>query len=170
MVKKWAFFDILLYVLYYIASLSVLVWSFVRFAIIMDKAVTLTDVLEKWYIVAIFASTTVLPKLMRKFLRHCIIKEDEISFYSFPLFSSWQKAVNNLDGRLDREVPFSEISSVEVVKLTKEQLESGAFYKHVSNKYLKVNMLNGEAKYVYVGCYSIDQIEDICRVCNERKS
>lgn len=60
----------------------------------------------------------------------------------------------------------SEIKDIEIVKLTKEEKQAKVYYKHWFNKYLKINLKYGNQKYVYVGNYSIHQIEKIIEILN----
>ena len=62
----------------------------------------------------------------------------------------------------------SEVESVSIVKLSKEELNTKVFYKHWFNKYLKINLKYGNPKYVYVGNYSNCQIRKIIKYFNDK--
>lgn len=169
MYRKYAFHDVLSYVLFYAVSMVVAVWSFSYLTFINYHLGTVTDLLERWYVIVAFTCSTILPSFTRMFIRCYTVDAHDISFYYFPTAFSWEKALNNIDARWNDQAHRSEVVNVEVVKLTREELKTKVFYKHLFNKYLKINLNNGESKYAYVGCYSNAQIEELCRICCERK-
>ena len=58
----------------------------------------------------------------------------------------------------------SEIENIEIVKITDEERKTKVYYKHWFNKYLLINLKNGDSKYVYVGNYSNNQIKKIIKL------
>ncbi len=58
----------------------------------------------------------------------------------------------------------SQIESIEVVKLSKEEKRKYTSAKFLFSKYLKINMKFGQCKYVYVSHYSNYQIKNIIKV------
>ena len=68
---------------------------------------------------------------------------------------------HNIDANWNQKIILSEIKDIEKVKLTKEEKRTKVFYKHWFNKYLKINLISGSTKYVYVGNYTNSQIQKI---------
>ena len=58
----------------------------------------------------------------------------------------------------------SEIESIEVVKLSKEDKRKYTSARILFSKYLKVNLKFGHSKYVYISHYSIYQINKIIKI------
>jgi tetratricopeptide (TPR) repeat protein len=63
----------------------------------------------------------------------------------------------------------SEIESVEVVELSKEEKRKYTSAKFLFSKYLKITMKYGHTKYVYVSHYSDDQIKNIIQMLTSHK-
>ena len=62
----------------------------------------------------------------------------------------------------------SEIESIEVVKLSKEEKRKYTSARFLFNKYLKVNLKYGNCKYVYVSHYSNSQIKKIIKILTKK--
>ena len=56
------------------------------------------------------------------------------------------------------------LTNIEIVKITDEERKTKVYYKHWFNKYLLINLKNGDSKYVYVGNYSNNQIKKIIKL------
>lgn len=94
----------------------------------------------------------------------CYILLEEMNF-SYCLFTTgWRKGSNNIDSKWNQCVKFYDIKNVEIVKLTKEEKQRYVFYRHIRNKYLKVNLTTGKFKYVYIANYSVPQIRKIIQI------
>jgi len=116
---------------------------------------------ENWYLVLIFAITFMVPIGGTMMFRYCVINNNSFHFHYFPFTASWNKAANNIDGRWNQDVFISEIKDIEIVKLTEEEKQTKVYYKHWFNKYLKINLMYGNPKYVYIGNYANYQIKKI---------
>ncbi len=121
---------------------------------------------ENLYLVLVFAITFMVPIGGTMMLMYCVINNDSAHFHYFTFTKSWKNATNNIDIRWNQDVMISEIKDIEIVKLTKEEKQAKVYYKHWFNKYLKINLKYGNQKYVYVGNYSIHQIEEIIEILN----
>lgn len=95
------------------------------------------------------------------FVRHFKVNYNTAEFYYFPFTTSWYKVSHNIDANWNQKIILSEIKDIEIVKLTKEEKRTKVFYKHWFNKYLKINLISGSTKYVYVGNYTNSQIQKI---------
>lgn len=95
------------------------------------------------------------------FVRHFKVDYNTAEFYYFPFTTSWYKVSHNIDANWNQKIILSEIKDIEIVKLTKEEKRTKVFYKHWFNKYLKINLISGSTKYVYVGNYTNSQIQKI---------
>ena len=62
----------------------------------------------------------------------------------------------------------SEIESIEIVKLSKEEKRRYTSARFLFSKYLKVNMKFGHCKYVYVSHYSNHQIKKIIKMLTKK--
>ena len=119
--------------------------------------------------VIIFAFGIVLPIAGILLFRYYEVKNNNsVYFHYFPFTKSWDKASNNIDINWNQNVFISEVESVSIVKLSKEELNTKVFYKHWFNKYLKINLKYGNPKYVYVGNYSNCQIKKIIKNFNDK--
>ena len=119
--------------------------------------------------VIIFAFGIVLPIAGILLFRYYEVKNNNsVYFHYFQFTKSWDKASNNIDINWNQNVFISEVESVSIVKLSKEELNTKVFYKHWFNKYLKINLKYGNPKYVYVGNYSNCQIKKIIKYFNDK--
>ena len=116
---------------------------------------------ENWYLVLIFAISFMMPIGVTMLFRYCVVDNNSIHFHYFTFAKSWKNASNNIDIRWNQDVLISEIKNIEIVKLTEEEKKMKIYYKHWFNKYLKINLKYGKAKYAYVGNYSNHQIQRI---------
>ena len=62
----------------------------------------------------------------------------------------------------------SEIESIEVVKLSKEEKRRYTSARFLFSKYLKINLKFGHCKYVYVSHYSNNQIKKIIQMLTKK--
>ena len=63
----------------------------------------------------------------------------------------------------------SEIESIEVVRLSKEEKRKYTSAKFLFSKYLKINLKYGHCKYVYVSHYSNSQIKKIIHLLSNTR-
>ena len=161
--KKFAFFDIVVYgtVCLPLFGISLIIGFNGLFS------ADLSWLKENVILVVIYAFCLALPMGGILFLRYYEINNNDfVYFHYFPFATSWEKAANNIDVRWNQNVFISEIKDVEIIKLTYEEQQTKVFYKHWFNKYLKINLKNGNPKYVYVGNYSNYQIQEIIKTIN----
>jgi len=64
----------------------------------------------------------------------------------------------------NNEINIDEVEKIEIITLTREEQLKYIGYKHLSRKYLKLNLKYGNQKYVYVGNYSKYQINKIIKL------
>lgn len=152
-----AFYDALLFA---IICFPMIACAVILLFVLVTKG-TSEWIYENWYLVLAFAITFMLPIGGGMMLRYCEIKDDFRHFHYFPFAASWSEAANNIDIRWNQDVFFSEIKDVEIVKLTEEEKKTKVHYKHLFNKYAKINLKCGNPKYVYVANYSNRQIKKI---------
>jgi len=155
-----AFYDVLLFT---IICSPMIVTAVILLFMLVTKG-TSKWIYENWYLVLIFAITFMVPIGGTLMFRYCIFNNNAIHFHYFPFTTSWKKAANNIDARLNQDVVISEIKDIEIVKLTEEEKQTLVYYKHWFNKYLKINLKYGNPKYVYVGNYSNYQIKKIIKM------
>ena len=160
--KIIAFYDVLLFALIcgplLVSSILVLVFG---------QLGNMDWILKHWYWVVLFAIGIAVPVSGTLLIRFVIINEDSVHFHYFPFTKDWQKAMNNIDVKWNQDVHISEVSNVEIVKLTQEEKQTKVFYKHWFNKYLKINLSSGNLKYAYVGNYANFQIEKIIKLLSQ---
>lgn len=157
-----AFYDVLLFAI--ICSPMIFIAVILLFMLVTKG--TSERIYENLYLVLVFAITFMVPIGGTMMLMYCVINNDSAHFHYFTFTKSWKNATNNIDIRWNQDVVISEIKDIEIVKLTEEEKQSKVYYKHRFNKYLKINLKYGNQKYVYVGNYSIHQIEKIIEILN----
>ncbi len=81
-------------------------------------------------------------------------KSNHFSAYSFIACSS-----RNGDYKKNWEFPLTQVKNANLVTLTKEEKQKYTCSKFLFSKYLKIELLNGDTKYVYVSHYSRSQID-----------
>ncbi len=154
-----AFYDVLLYGI----ICSPLIVTTVKLLFLLITKGTSEWIYENWHLVILFAITFMIPIGGMMLIRYCIINNNSVRFHYFPFTKSREKAFNNIDFKWNQNVFISEIKDIEVVKLTEEEQQTKVYYKHWFNKYLKINLNNGNYKYVYVGNYSHKQTTKIIK-------
>ena len=159
-----AFYDLLFYA---IICGPLIVVSISLLSLLVTKG-TSEWIYKNWYLLVTFAVSFMLSIAGVSLFRYCIFNNNTIYFHYFPFTTSWEKAANNIDARWNQNVFISEVESVSIVKLSKEELNTKVFYKHWFNKYLKINLKYGNPKYVYVGNYSNCQIKKIIKHLNDK--
>ncbi len=163
--KIIAFYDLLLF---FVICGPLMICSILIF--ILGKFNELEWIIEYWYFVLLFAVGIAVPMGGTLLFRYCIIENDSIRFHYFPFTTSWEKAANNIDILWNQNAFISEIENFEIVKLLEEEKQTKVYYKHWFNKYLKINLKNGNPKYVYVGNYSDGQIKKIIQMVKLKKT
>ena len=158
--KIIAFYDVLLYL---IICGPMIVTAIILIFMLITRG-TSEWIYKYWYLVLIFSITFMFPIGGILMLRYCVFNNDAVHFHYFPFITSWDKAANNIDIRWNQNILISEIENIEIVKITDEERKTKVYYKHWFNKYLLINLKNGDSKYVYVGNYSNNQIKKIIKL------
>ena len=158
--KIMAFYDVLLYL---IICGPMIVTAIILIFMLITRG-TSEWIYKNWYLVLIFSITFMFPIGGILMLRYCVFNNDTVHFCYFPFTTSWDKAANNIDIRWNQNILISEIENIEIVKITDEERKTKVYYKHWFNKYLLINLKNGDSKYVYVGNYSNNQIKKIIKL------
>ena len=120
----------------------------------------LNFILEIILCVCISSIVALLLKLFY-FPSHIIIS-DKVMVFDYPLFATnnfYIKKSSLID--YNSKINIKEIEKIELVKLMKKEQKKFVGYIHLFNKYLKISLKYGSAKYVYVGTYSNYQINKI---------
>ena len=155
-----AFYDVLLFSA---ICVPLMMCSIIIF--IFGKLHELKWILNYWYLVVLFAVGIAVPIGCSLLLRYTSVNnKSNIYFHYFPFTTTWKKAANNIDIRWNQHILASEVTDVEIVKLTEEEKQTKVYYKHWFNKYLKISLKYGKLKYVYIGNYSNIQIQKIINI------
>ncbi len=114
------------------------------------------------FILAVFLKLFFIPS-------HMIIKDNKVKVFDFPFFATNKFYVNKRGLILhNSEINLNDVKEMEIIKLTSQEKKEHIGYKHLFNKYLKVDMKYGQPKYVYVGNYSKKQIDKIIKILKNR--
>lgn len=163
--KIIAFYDLLLYA---ITCSPLIVMSVILLFMLVTKG-TNDWIILNWHLVVLFAIGVAVPCGGVLLFRYVVIHNEESAhFHYFPFTTSWEKASKNIDVLWNQNIFISEVSSVEIIRLTAEEKKTKVFYKHWFNKYLKISLIGGKAKYVYVGNYSSSQVKKIIKLLNSK--
>lgn len=144
------FYDVLLYAI----ICGPMIVATIMLLLVLISNGTSEWIYKNWYLVLFFAITFMVPVSGTLMLRYCTFNKNSTHFHYFPFTNSWKKAVNNIDIKWNQDVLICQIRDVEIVKLTLEEKQTKVYYKHWFNKYLKINLISGKSKYVYIGNYT----------------
>ena len=159
-----AFYDLLIYA---IISGPLIICAVL--ILIFGKINDLEWTIQNWYLVLLLAIGIIFPIGGSFFVRYYIMINDRtIYFYYMPFKKSIIESANNIDIRWNQNVYISEVKNVEIVRLTEEEKRTKVFHKHCINKYLKINLKNGNPKYVYIGNYAQCQIKKIIKILENK--
>ncbi len=164
--KTFPFYDLLIYA---IICGPLIVVALYLLCLLVENGI------KEWiwshlHILFAFAFSVAVSIAGPKMFRWYELEGDELYFHYFTFAASWKKATTNIDIRWNQFILVSEVESVEIVKLTKEEKRTKVFYRHWFNKYLKINLKYGSAKYVYVGNYANFQIKKIVTMLTAKSS
>lgn len=96
---------------------------------------------------------------------HIVIRNNMVKVFDFPLLATNKFYVKKSGLILyNSEIFINEVEKIEIITLTREEQLKYIGYKHLSRKYLKVNLKYGNPKYVYVGNYSNYQVKKIIQM------
>lgn len=162
--KFIAFYDLLAYL---IICGSLFVCGIVCFiAILCADAVDFTQwALEHWYYVLSVALGVAIPAATVILIKSCVFFDSgAVYFRYFPFTISWEKAANGIDPNWNQTVYITEISEIEIVKLSKKEKKMLTSTKFIFNKFLRIKLRSGKEKYVYVATYAPWQVKKICEL------
>jgi hypothetical protein len=120
---------------------------------------------QNWYLVVTFAICIAVPVTIMLSLQKITIN---LLCDKVDLFYVVNYEKNDRDLNSNWIIYPSEIESIEVVKLSKEEKRKYTSARFLFSKYLKVNMKFGHCKYVYVSHYSNYQIKEIIKVLTKK--
>ncbi len=152
---------IALYDVLFFAFIAAIMWWMAAVLFISGNCGDARWKLEDWYIVLLFATCFSLPITIMFSLQRIIV---DLPCDLMNAFYVVNFKKNGKDIRGNWVIYLSEVESVEVVNLTKEEKKKYTSAKFLFNKYLKVNLKYGHSKYVYVSHYSNRQIQDIIKL------
>ena len=159
-----AFYDVLIYA---VLCIPLIVFSIILLFTLITHG-THSWINENWYLVLVFAICSVFSIAGTMLFRYCIFENNSAHFHYFPFTTSWEDATTNIDIRWNQNVFLSEVVNVKIVTLTSEELKTKVFYNHWFNKYLKIDLISGESKCVYVGNYSTLQVRKIIKLLKSK--
>lgn len=158
--KIVSIFDMLLYIAISIPFLTISISIF-----LFGRLNDYVWILSHWYLVLLFAVGIIIPIVGFPLIRYVTIDDGEVVYFYYASFTtSWEKIANSIDEKWNQRFFISEISSVEIVKLTKDEKKRLVYLKHLRNKYLKINLKYGSPKYIFIGNYSNLQIQRMIKL------
>ena len=121
---------------------------------------------EHWYIVLLFATCISVPITMIVSVPRITI---DLSCDKFEAFYLVNFRRNERDMLSNWQFYPSQVESVEVVRLSREEKRRYTSARFLFRKYLKVNFRYGHSKYLYVAHYSAWQIKKIIQLLTSKK-
>lgn len=158
--KMTAFWDLLIGAIICSILFSIAIYIFI--VVKGDKGWNETP----WYYTMICAFCVAIPVTIIISLQKITI---DLSCDKMELFYLVNFRRNDRDISTNWSIYPSEIESVEVVRLTKEEKREYTSARFLFNKYLKINLRYGHSKYVYVSHYSNSQIKQIIKMLTIKK-
>ncbi len=155
-----AFYDTLLF-----AIIAGVMWTIAIVIFINGHMGDFDWCVKNWYIVVTFAICIAVPITMMLSLQKITI---DLSCDKVSLFYLVNYRKNDRDLHTNWIIYPSEIESIEIVKLSKEEKRRHTSARFLFNKYLKVNLKFGHCKYIYVSHYSNYQIKNIIKMLKNK--
>ena len=173
--KIIALYDVILYLLLCVIPMLALLgiviykaissygtdWS-LQFGI---KIKDITWIAKYWpLLILLVIELVVAPIAAKDTIKWFVIDADKnIARFHYPYFTklSWKKINHNIDYDWNLQFFPTEIKTIELVKLTKDEKKKLVATKFLINKYFKITLKSSDAKYIYCGTYSKQQIEHI---------
>ena len=121
---------------------------------------------QNWYLVVTYAICIAVPVTIMLSLQKMTI---DLSRDKVSLFYLVNYRKNDRDLHTNWIIYPSEIESIEVVRLSKEEKRKYTSAKFLFSKYLKINFKYGHCKYVYVSHYSNSQIKKIIHLLSNKR-
>ena len=120
---------------------------------------------QNWYLVVVFAICVAVPVTIMLILQRITI---DLSCDKVELVYLVNDNKNDRDYNSNWNIYPSEIESIEIVKLSKDEKRNYTSARFLFSKYLKVNLKFGHSKYVYVSHYSNYQIKKIIQILTKK--
>lgn len=136
-------------------------WSIAIIIFVTGQLGSFDWCVQNWYLVLTFAICVAVPAVIILSLQKISI---DLSCDKVRMFYLVNFRRNDRDLHSNWIIYPSEVESVEVVKLTKEEKRRHTSAKFLFSKYLKVNLRFGHCKYIYVSHYSNYQIKKIIQL------
>jgi len=157
----------------FIALYDVIVYSIISAYSIMNVLYIMVFVkvgdfdwcVQNWHLVLLFSVSVALPVALTLFIQKIKIHFNVGKLEAHYLVN-YAKNYRDLDSNWI--IYLSEIESVEIVKLSKEEKRKYTSARFIFNKYLKVNLKYGHSKYLYVSHYSNSQIKKIIKILTKK--
>ena len=148
-----AFYDALFF-----SIIAGIMWTIAILILISGKMSSFDLCVQNWYLVLTFAICIAVPVTSMFTLQKVTI---DLSCDKVELIYLVNDDKNERDINTNWNIHPSEIQSVEVVKLSKEEKRKYTSALFLFSKYLKITMKYGNVKYVYISHYSNNQIFNI---------
>ena len=120
---------------------------------------------QNWSLVVVFAICVAVPVTIMLILQRITI---DLSCDKVELVYLVNDNKNDRDYNSNWNIYPSEIESIEIVKLSKDEKRNYTSARFLFSKYLKVNLKFGHSKYVYVSHYSNYQIKKIIQILTKK--
>lgn len=161
MKKIIAFYDALCF-----SIVAGVMWTVALILLIECQFSNFNWLVQNWYLALVFAICFSVPVTMM----FCLQKiEINLSHDKVECFYLVNFAKNERDIESNWNIYPSEIESIEVVRLSKEEKRKYTSARFLFNKYLKIIHKYGHCKYVYVSHYSNRQIKKIIKILTQKK-
>ena len=122
--------------------------------------------ISHWYLIVIQIICCAVPVAIKPTMQKITIDLNSNEFKAFYLVNIKK---NSMDIQSNWFFSPSEVESVELVKLSKEEKKKYTSAKFLFDRYLKVNFEDGNSKYIYVSHYSDSQIIEIAKMLKRKK-
>ena len=156
-----AFYDALCF-----AIMAGIMWSAAIVILVTGHLGDFDWCVQNWYLVLTFAVCIATPTTALFCLQKITI---DLSCDKVQLFYLVNYRKNDKDLHSNWVIYPSEIESIKVVNLSKEEKLQHTSAKFLFSKYLKINLKYGHCKYVYVSHYSNSQIKKIIHLLSNTR-
>lgn len=157
-----AFYDILCF-----SIMAGIMWTTAIMIFITGRMGDFDWLVQNWFLVFIFAVCIAIPVTTMLSLQKITI---DLSCDKVSLFYLVNFKKNTRDLNTNWIIYPSQIQSIEVVKLSKEEKRAYTSARFLFSKYLKVNLKFGHCKYVYISHYTNCQIKKIINILTQNRA
>lgn len=160
--KIIAFYDLLFF-----SIIGGIMWTVAIVIFITGRIGDIDWCVENWHLVLVYAVCIAVPFTAMLCLQkvHIDLSCDSVNWFYLVDFRR-----NDRDMHTNWTMYPSEIESIEIVRLSKEEKRKYTSARFLFNKYLKVNFRFGHSKYVYVSHYSNSQIKRIISILTAKNT